>query len=422
MDLLASDPTKSITVTVSRDTAPAREAIEGFVQSYNEIMEFIDEQQQFNPESGEASLLFGDRSLLRIRDALTQEITRAVPGATPEMNRLSAAGIRLDSRNRLLIRASELDAALNEEIDGVAIEDVQQVFGLFGETNTPTIRFISAGFETQSTPSGEPYQVKITQTAERARIAAATALPALITIDGTNEELVLKIGSKESDVMKLTQGSYTPQELADHLAETINNEDSLPGRNVTVSLENNHLEILSAEYGSTTTLEVVSGTSLATLGFSVGQKDNGQDVVGEFRLPNGETETAIGSGQYLTGNQKDGVTKGLQVRAISGEGESGLIADVTVRRGIIASLNLTLNSFFEVESGELDRVNETFVEQIDSIDQSIDRLNAQFEAEQQSLIRQFAQLETAVSELQATGNLLSTQLAGLPPLGNSLGN
>jgi flagellar capping protein FliD len=67
----------------------------------------------------------------------------------------------------------------------------------------------------------------------------------------------------------------------------------------------------------------------------------------------------------------------------------------------------------DTESGTLKTASEDFELRIESLDASIERVNAISEAKTQFLIEQFAALERVLGELQGTSSFLSAQLASL---------
>jgi flagellar capping protein FliD len=94
----------------------------------------------------------------------------------------------------------------------------------------------------------------------------------------------------------------------------------------------------------------------------------------------------------------------------------GIRMDVTVTRGIAASLDRTLGSLLDSQFSVMNNANDALDRRIEVIDESIDRLNDRFETREQSLLRRFAEMEAAIGELQSTGDFLNTQLQSLAGL------
>lgn len=82
-NLLQVDPTPAspVTVTVSRDTQAVQTTIQNFVEQYNSLIRFFQEQNFFNEETGESGLLIGDPQLVQL-EFLLQQTTFATVDTT----------------------------------------------------------------------------------------------------------------------------------------------------------------------------------------------------------------------------------------------------------------------------------------------------------------------------------------------------
>jgi flagellar hook-associated protein 2 len=415
LDLLAADATKTVTLTVTEDVESAREAIDGFVGSFNAVLGTIDSQVRFDAETGQAGVLLGNRTIISIQDEVRNAVLQTVSGITGSTNRLSSIGITFDARGQLTVDTSRLDDVLNGRVDDVSLDDVRRLFSLSGESTKAGIEFL--GGSTRTKDSASAVEVDISQAAERAVIAATSDLAASTVIDSSNNSFTVSIDSQTSAALTLADGTYTRQELADHLESAINGDSTLIGREVSVSLSGNALQITSLAYGTSSKVSSVSGTASSELGFVGTESDQGQDVVGKF-IVNGVDEIAVGTGRLLIGDSENENTADLQVRVTLGSSQvqSGVDGNITVTRGLAAKLDLVLNSILDPGTGRVKTVNDSFEEQIQDIEETIARQNALVEQRQQSLIKEFIALETAISGFQSAGNFLATQLAGVSGL------
>ena len=148
---------------------------------------------------------------------------------------------------------------LNNEVEGVDPNDVQRLFGLNGTSSNAGIEFILGSTRTQSTST--PYQVDILQAAERGTVLATSDLASSIVIDGTNNTFQISIDGQETELLTLTEGTYTQEELATHLQSIINSSPQLGNREVAVSLDGAKLEITSQSYGSSSVVSGFGGTA-----------------------------------------------------------------------------------------------------------------------------------------------------------------
>lgn len=123
-------------INISRDDEAIAEQVQALVDSYNAVVDFIDQNSSFDVENGTSGALFGDttaRSVLsNVQQALvtgytTKDGTPAAPGEdpVPVVYSLGRIGITFGSDGRLSLDASELTEALDEDITSV-----RSLFGL----------------------------------------------------------------------------------------------------------------------------------------------------------------------------------------------------------------------------------------------------------------------------------------------------
>lgn len=415
LDLQSADSSKSITVTVGNDTEVARTAITDFVDSFNDLMGYIDDQIRYEKESEQASPLLGNRSVVAIQDEVRQAVADVVVGVDTDLNRLSALGITFNNSGHLDVNSAKLDEALAGRVDGIDLKDVQRLFTLGGDSSNSGIDFVLGSNRTVENTSG--YEVDITQAAERASIVAANPLAASTVIGASNNTFTITINGKQSETLQLTEGTYDRQQLGDLVESVINAAPELKGRSVSVTLENDALKITSDLYGGNSEVTIGSGTAVSDLGFSGTESDTGQNVAGKF-IADGAEEAAVGRGQLLIGDSGNANTADLQVRVQLNSAQivSGPEAELSVTRGLASRLDKLIQSFLDPVGGRVKSINDGFDEQIQDIQDSIERSNKIFESRQEALIKEFTSLESTVSQLQSTGNYLSAQLGSFAQL------
>ena len=409
LNLQAADVDREVNVRISRDTEPARNAVQNFVDEYNSLIDFIDAQTAFDSETNEGSPLLGNRNVANIRNNLALLVTDSVPGLSPSLNRLSQLGIDIDTTGRLTINSNELDQVLNGEFEGVRPSDIRSLFGLGGESSNAGIQFLVGSTRTVS--SATPYEVDILQAAERASVTATNTLAGSITIDASNNQFQLSVDGLDSETLTLADGTYSPEQLAVHLQDRINGSTALGNSEVAVVVDDGRLEITSQRFGRNSTLGAFSGTSLGALGLSGSEAGIGQDVAGSF-IVNGVVEPATGSGRTLIGDSSNENTGDLQVRVTLdasqiGDGTEG---SLQVSRGVSSRIDRYFGELLDPEIGTFNIVEENFGLRIDSLDESIDRVNEISEAQSAFLVEQFATLERLLSDLQNTSSFLTSQL------------
>lgn len=409
LDLQAADIDKEINIQISRDTESAAGAIEDFVSDYNDLISFIDAQTAYNTESNEASPLLGNRSVSNIKNTLGAMVTEIVPGLDSTLNRFSQIGIDIDTGGKLTINSSELNRALTGELEGVDPGDISRLFGLSGKSSSSGIEFLVGSTRTESSTTA--YEVDILQAAERGSATATNALASSITIDGGNNEFQLSVDGLDSETITLAAGTYTQEELASHLESRINGSTGLLSSEVAVSLDGGALKFTSQRYGTASEIGSFGGTSLSALGLNGSESGVGKDVAGSF-IVDGVVETATGSGRTLIGDSNNDNTGDLQIRVTLDPSQvtSGVESTLEVTRGISSRLDKYFGEIVDPDIGTLKTVEDDFQLRIDSLDESIARVNAISEAKTQYLIEQFAALETVLSDLQNTQSFLASQL------------
>ncbi len=412
LNLESADASKDINIKVTRDTDSAQTAIEGFVESYNSMIQYIDDQTAFNTSTNTASPLLGNRTVSTLKTTLSSMVTESVPGLSSSVNRFSQLGIDIDNSGKLIINSSELESALQGNTDGIEPTDIQRVFGMSGVSDNSGVSFLLGSTRTKASTSA--YQVDILQAAERGSVTATSALDSSIVIDSSNNQIQLSIDSLETDTITLESGTYTQEELASHLQSRINGIDTRDFDDVDISLESGFLEITSQRYGRSSEISAISGTASSILGFDGTETGVGQDVAGSF-IVDGVVETATGTGRVLIGDSDNDNTADLQVRVTltSTQVSGGVEANLDVSRGISSSLDKYFGELLDTSVGTIKTAEEDFTLRIESLDASIARVNAISESKTEDLIAQFTALERVLSDLQGTSSFLTSQLASL---------
>jgi flagellar hook-associated protein 2 len=411
LNLNSVDLDQDVTINVSRDTEAATTAVQEFVDEYNSLMEFINEQSQFDSETNEASPLLGNRNVAALKNELGSMMTSTVAGLESGLNRFSQIGIAIDRKGLLSFDAGKLSSVLNGEVEGIDPNDVPKLFGMSGKSTNAGIEFLIGTNDTKH--STNAIEVDITQVAERATVSAANSLAGSIVIDGSNKEIQLKVDGRETGVLQLSEGTYTQEQLANELQSVINAAPALGSHDVTVAVDGGKLNFTTDAYGSNASVTGFSGTALADLGLIGSETGVGVDVAGSF-IVDGKTEVATGNGRVLIGDAENENTADLQLRVTLDQSQivAGVEGEMTINRGLTSQLDGFLTNFLDAENGSFSTINEGFDSRIESIDDSIGRVNAISQAKTDYLIEQFAALERVLGELQSTSSFVSSQLGG----------
>ncbi len=411
-NLLQAKSGDVISLTVAKDNTAADTAVQNFVDSFNAVLQYIDDNSTYDAAANDAGVFLGDQNVARIQQTLRATMQNVVPGANPLANRLSTIGLAFGNNGQLVLDKNKLHNALNGAIPGVKADDVKKIFSFGAVSTNSGVSFVLGNTNTKASSTG--YGVDISQAATRASITGSTGLAASTVITSANQTLELKLDGKTATV-NLIEGTYTPQELANHIESVISSSTDLPGRKIKASLSAGALQLATETYGASSDVRIVSGTAISDLGLTVGQADVGRDVAGSF-IVDGKTETAVGRGQLLTGDSVNENTAGLQLRVTLAPNQVvvGAEGTVTVSRGLTSALDQELSKMLNNSTGLLSSVNTRYDTQLSTLQSSIDRQKSLFDAQTANLQKQFTALETAISQLQSTSNYLGSQLANLP--------
>lgn len=383
LDLRGVTTAGPITVEVKEDVEKVVRAVQGFVEAYNELLDFF--RKQFDRE--QPGPLATDSTARNAVFALQTLVTSGVEGiALGGIRSLSAIGVSADGKTGALsLNSAELRKQLEARFD-----EVGRIF-LAGATATSSrIRYQSS---TESTEAGT-YAVQITQAAQQASVAGTAA----ITVLARDETLIITVGSGSASAA-LTSG-MTVAEVVD----AVNAALRQAGVAATAFDDGGRLRITTRQFGSAVLVSVVSdqpdpgdgtgsgfGTSPAT--------DTGVDVAGSIG-----GAPAAGSGQLLTA-AADGPYAGLTLRVVATPAEvasaGGDFGTVSFSAGLVRSLVATLRGYTRGSDGPVATARAGLEEGLRRLADDIERFEARIEARRARLVRMFAEVEKAIAALQS---------------------
>jgi flagellar hook-associated protein 2 len=393
LNLLKEGMGATTTLTLSRDTQTAVDAVGKFVSAYNDAKGKIKAQSTYAPGTDASATppLFGDWTLQQIGDDLASAISRTMTGLPAGFGSLRDIGIKLETSGALSVDNAALAAAVQKDPGSIA-----KLFSTFGQASNAAVSFVSAKSETKE----GTYDVVITAPAEQAKITAGSA-PGLRL---TTETL------RFSGALFATEKTV-PLDPADTLAQVITKiNGSEAGKQVTAFDDGGRLGLRSNGYGSAQSFSVVS--DLATGGAGIGTvalSDAGVDVAGTIG-----GETAGGSGQNLTGNQAAGAANGLIVKVTALA--AGSYGTVSFQRGAAAASVGLVGRLTDITSGAVKRAQDTITQKINDSKESVTAATARVDAYIARLQAQFTRMESQISRFKAQSTQLSQQIAGLSGL------
>jgi flagellar hook-associated protein 2 len=403
--LLATQTASPVSITVTRDVDSIRAKIDEFVTAYNDLVAFINEQFDYDADTGETGTLFGEYRLSQLHNQLASIISNPIDGIASGWSLLSQIGIRLGADGALTVDSSELDAALADDPDAV-----RRLFARYGTATNSAVSYVAATADTE--PSGAAgYAIEVTQVATRSRLTAGVAQTEVLaadetlTIDGV--AVTLTAGMTQAEVIAAIN-AHSAETSVVASATDQNGEGS-----------GSYLTLTQARYGSGPSVTAVStlsnggaqntsgiGTTEVSdespAGESGGTGASGLDIAGTI---NGEA--ADGSGQVLVSTAGDSTGLRVLVQASS----VGSYGSVVYTAGVAGQLDALLAFVTEDAGGAIKAAQDTIQGRIEGIDDQIDHLEDSIAAEQERIRKSFEAMEVALGRLQTQSSYLEQYLA-----------
>lgn len=396
LNLLKTNAGSATTLTVARDTANVKTAVEGFVTAYNELAATMKELGGYDFKTQEGGLLLGDATLRNMQSQARGILTQRLQHAGDGVASLSDIGVSFQRDGTLSIDSAKLDKVLADPAKNVA-----SLFATMGVSSDSLISY--AGSATYTQPG--TFSVNISQLATRGTATGASAIAASTVItQNVNDRLSLKLNGVATTIT-LNAGTYNRDELVAELQSKINSDSSYKarGHKISVAHATGTVTLTSTLYGSSSSVVVTGGTAAATLFGASTTSVAGLDVAGEIG-----GVAATGSGQVLTGT---GNANGLQL-LVEG-GSLGTRGSMSFSRGIAWQLDQTITTMLG-EDGTLASRTEGIDRSIEDIESRRTALNRRLEDIEARYRKQFAALDSLVASMQQTSQYLTQQLANLP--------
>lgn len=420
LNLKAADAGKTVTVTVAPNTSAVKDKVKAFVEQYNSVMAYINDQFSFDTTTNESGMLFGDYALQNVQQEMRHKVLAAIPGLPSGLSSLSHIGISTNTKDGLVLDEAAMESALAENPTGV-----MKLFANTGETTDYSITYLASSNATKETGTAG-YKVRVDQIATQARVTAGAAqMDALLA----NETLTVN-----GTAVSLKAG-MTAQQVVDEINKVSDKTGVIASRTLADGTgTGDFLTLTRKAYGSSSGITAVSstsnggatpaantsgvGTTLATAAAPVGEGGLGTgaaglDVKGAFGVTiNGVVvwEEATGSGQTLAGKTGNANTEGLQVKAASTTmGEHG---QVSLVRGVGGAFSHLLG-FLTSADGTVTTVQSTLTKQIDDLKAEIADKDDRLLKYEEKLRYQFIMLESSMGKLRSQGDYLASQFTAM---------
>lgn len=166
--------TGTVQVSLTRDTQTVKDRLQTWVDAYNEVVSFLDENTSYNEDTEEAGVLMSDQTISNLLSNLRSSLIRQTSGFIVDVDSFlmpGQIGLELDSDGLLSLDSSTFNEALTEDYLGVlALIGANKT----GSSNSNTIEFYSAS--SNNTTAGT-YDVEVT-------VSGGAITSARIKLDG----------------------------------------------------------------------------------------------------------------------------------------------------------------------------------------------------------------------------------------------
>lgn len=371
---------QATTITVSQSSEDIKEKITNFVEKFNDIMTYLNQQFTYDEQNERAGVLSGESAARKVKEDLLSMAVSSLEGYNSEYKNFAMIGLEMTRTGTIEIDETKLDNALAEELDSVT-----RIFKNGATSSNSEVRYVGSDDNTQS----GNYAVYVTRAAEQ---AMAQGLDALDTL-GQDENLTVTYGGKSYNI------ALSEAMTASQVVSAINDEFTSESAPLYARVTGGKLQILTSAYGSTQSVQVSSDTAHDAVDGSTGigttpVSDTGVDVAGTI---NGKTAT--GNGRILSSDTGDskGLILQLSTTSVTAPGESK--GTVSYSRGVGEQIRKRMFELSFPYTGLLAKNIDSFDDKLQNIADKISSINRQLAQEQELLIDQFSRANEALAQM-----------------------
>ena len=400
LTLNIADDEEDLHFEVKREAQPVIDKLNNFLGSYNELVSGIREHQTYDPESDEeAGILLGDGTANLILSQLRTELFAPAEGVEGNLQTLFDIGVTMDENGALKLESSELEELLEEkrsEVIRVLASSTYSANSQITVTSRPDE--IEAG----------NYSVNITQAATKGEASATGAQTAALAQD-ENIFFSYTTGANDDDPTYVNFSvSLTAGEDLRDVINKLNSAFKTEEVRLQAYNDSGTLAIEATEYGSDlkfsfqSNVAVGANTSMIGTGIIEGQ---GQDIEGTI---GGKISTGVGATLIVDEETGDSLAD-LKIEYTGSS--TGTVGSVSVTEGVDTRFENLVAFINDGDESVLGARNSSLADQIENIQDSIQRKEARLEKVEERYRAQFAAMEEALSVINQQGDFLIQQLA-----------
>ena len=193
------------TISLATDTEAITTKVKDFIEEYNEVTSYLNEQLSLNTETQEPGVLFGNFAVQGMQRMLRSSISTEVTGIRGDYKYLSQVGITTQSDGSLILDTDKFSDALIDDITNIS-----ELFSSNGSVTNTAITYV--GFTRDTEPG--TYDIRVTS-------GAST----FVTTSGSGNFYAGSSGKSNGlnfRISSLTPGNYGQITLSTGVAEILN--------------------------------------------------------------------------------------------------------------------------------------------------------------------------------------------------------
>jgi flagellar hook-associated protein 2 len=190
LSLYGAEPGTTIKLDVDRDLTSVETAVTGFVDAYNAVRQFVNEQSRVDDKTGQKSSdagpLFGSSTMANVSAALARVVGTGATGITGNFSVLAQAGLSFVDNSSLddptLKDTLKIDTAKLDEVLLSNPDDIQRLFAFDFTASDPRVTLLGFSGQTSYKPGG--YTLNLTSDGTNVTGADIDGVPASTTVNG----------------------------------------------------------------------------------------------------------------------------------------------------------------------------------------------------------------------------------------------
>ena len=381
-----------VTISVSKDTAKAKAAVEGLVNGFNTLNAELNSLTTYNTATSSGSILTGDATLRSLARTIQSSMNAAVANSGGLYSTLAELGITTKAVDgSLAVDSTRLDAILAKDPS-----DVAKVLASFGTPTNANVQYVSS---TTATEVGT-YAVASTTSTTSGVLTAGSAI-SVTSYNGGGNSAVFSVSVDGATAVQVTlsNNDSTTTEVLNRI------NTALASAGVTASLTNDILTFTSDSTGTGSTVEITAAdaNAIAGLGIAVGAGTAGTSTT-SYTINGAAATTSDG---VITGAVGTAV-EGLSLKILGNA--TGDLGSVGFTLGVASPLNNLITQLL-ADDGLIDAKLDGLNARVLDITSQRETLTLRADALERRYRNQFNGLETLISQLNTTQSFLTTALS-----------